>query len=218
VLKPHFYLCCRALAAVCAVLWLASCTTTPQPIDADASEQAKVLWGQHQQQLTSYSQWSIKGRAALRSDSDSWSAALTWKQYDDSYEVRLAGPFGKGAVNIDGNDEQVSVHIAGRQAVVSNDPELLLSQHLGWTVPIESLAYWLRGLPAPGKVDALILDQSGVISHLEQQGWRIDYSAYRPLKGVSLPRKIQIEDDSLRLKLVLDRWRLGKEQGVAARR
>ena len=218
VLKPHPDFYRRALVAGCLILGVASCTMVPKPVDIDASEQAQALWTQHQQQLESYSQWSIKGRAALRSDNESWSAALTWRQDNNNYHLRLAGPFGQGAVNIDGSDERISVHIAGQEPVVANDAELLLARSLGWSVPVQSLPYWLRGLPAPGKVDALSLGGSGAIHHLEQQGWRLDYSAYRPLRGVNLPRKIKIENDDLRLKLVLDHWRLGEERGVAALR
>lgn len=218
VLQAHSNFCRRVLAAGCLVLGMASCTMPSKPIDIGASEQAQALWLQHQRQLQSYSQWSIKGRAALRSDRESWSATLTWQQYGNNYQVRLAGPFGQGAVNIDGSDEQIRVHIAGQEPVVADDAELLLVRNLGWSVPVQSLPFWLRGLPAPGAVDALILGESGTIEHLEQQGWQVDYSAYRPLHGINLPRKILIKNGELRLKLVLDRWRLGEEQVVAALR
>ncbi len=212
MLKSHTDFYCRIGAVVWAVCWLASCSTVPKPVAVNVSDHVQALWGEHQQQLMHYPQWSAKGRAALRSESDSWSATLTWQQDNTSYHVRLAGPFGQGAVTIDGNDGSVSVHIAGQQAVVTNDAESLLSQHLGWTVPVSSLPYWLRGLPAPGQVEAIALNESGVLDQLKQQGWQIDYSAYRPLRGVKLPRKIQIKNDSLRLKLVLDRWSLGEKQ------
>lgn len=143
---------------------------------------------------------------------------MAWEQNDNAYHLRLAGPFGQGAVVIDGSDDAVSVHIAGQQAVVAEDAELLLSQQLGWTVPVASLPYWLRGLPAPGVVDTLAINEAGVVDYLEQQGWRVDYSAYRPLRSVNLPRKIKVENESLRLKLVLDRWQLGEEEAASARR
>lgn len=194
------------------MLGLAACSTMPKPSEPDMSDRAQTLWVQHQEEIASFAQWNIKGRAALRSESDNWSATLTWKQDDDAYHVRLLGPFGQGAVKIDGNKDSVSVHIAGQQAVVASDAEALLSQHLGWTVPVASLPYWLRGLPAPGQIDALALNESGALEQLNQQGWQIDYSAYRPLRGANVPRKIQIENESLRLKLVLDRWSLGQSQ------
>jgi len=212
VLKSYTDFYCRIVAVVWVVCWLASCSTVPKPAIVDASDNVQALWSEHQRQLAHYSQWSTKGRAALRSESDSGSATLTWQQDNASYHVRLAGPFGQGAVTIDGNNDSVSVHIAGQPAVVTNDAESLLLQHLGWAVPVSSLSYWLRGLPAPGQVDAIALNESGVLDQLKQQGWQVDYSAYRPLRGVKLPRKIQIKNDSLRLKLVLDRWRLGEKQ------
>lgn len=208
--RPDF---CGHLVVAGLLLILAACSTVPKSTDVDASNNTNALWLQHRQQIENISQWRIKGRAALRSDSDSWSAALTWQQNDETYQVRLAGPFGQGAITIEGDGDSVSVHIAGQPAVVASDAELLLSQQLGWTVPVSLLPYWLRGVPAPGQVDAMALNESsGVLDQLIQNGWQVDYSAYRALGGVNLPRKIQIENDSLRLKLVLDRWNLGKEQ------
>lgn len=194
-----------------AALSIAACTTISKPIDqigVDASNETKLLWLQHQEKIISTAVWNTKGRAALRSEKESWSAALTWQQNDEDYHVRLAGPFGQGAVTIDGNPNKVSVQIAGQGAVVADDAESLLLEHLGWSVPVSSLRYWLRGLPAPGQIDGMALNASGVLDQLNQQGWQIDYSAYRPLRGVNLPRKIKIENDDLRLKLVLDRWSL----------
>ncbi len=195
-------------AAILVALSLAACVVAPKKIDGDASNETKLLWLQHQQKITSAAVWNAKGRAALRSEKESWSATLTWQQNDDDYRVRLAGPFGRGALTIEGNPDTVSVHIAGQKAVVASDAESLLLEYLGWSVPVSSLRYWLRGLPAPGQVEGLTLNASGVLDQLSQQGWQIDYSAYRSLRGVNLPRKIKIENDNLRLKLVLDRWSL----------
>ncbi len=211
MLKSHADFYCRIVAIVWVMCCLASCSTVPKPVAVDVSDHAQALWSEHQQQLAHYLQWGVKGQAALRSESENWSASLTWQQDNTSYHVRLAGPFGRGAVTIDGNNDSVSVHVAGQQAVVTNDVESLLSQHLGWTVPVSSLSYWLRGLPAPGQVDAIVLNESGVLDQLKQQGWQLDYSAYRSLHGVKLPRKIQIKNDNLRLKLVLDRWHFREE-------
>jgi len=197
--------------AILAALSLAACAIGPKQIEqanVSVSNETKLLWLQHQQKITSAAIWSAKGRVALRSEKESWSATLTWQQNVDDYHVRLAGPFGQGAVTIEGSPDTVSVHIAGQEAVVASDAEALLLEHLGWSVPVSSLRYWLRGLPAPGQIEGLTLNASGVLDQLNQQGWQIDYSAYRPLRGVNLPRKIKIENDNLRLKLVLDQWSL----------
>lgn len=198
------------------LLLVASCSTVPKQTDLPVSSNIDTLWQQHQAQLKSFHNWSAKGRAALRNANNNWSATLSWEQVARDYHVRLSGPFGRGAVKIDGVGDGVSVHIAGQQAVVADDAETLLNQQLGWTVPVKSLPYWLRGLPAPGDVENLSLNTDGVAEYFEQQGWRIEYSAYRPLRTINLPRKIQIENASLRLKLVLDRWHIDEVAAVSA--
>lgn len=188
-------------------LLLAACTAAPKRVPL--SPQLERSWQQHQQQVQSYSQWSIVGRAALHSEGEAWTASLRWSQDRDAYSIQLSGPFGRGAVAIDGSDDGVTVHIAGQSPLTSDDAESLLYDNLGWSVPVASLRYWLRGLPAPGAVDQIELNEQGLLAHLQQQGWRLDYTRYSEDTATPLPRKLSLESPRMRLKLVLDRWQLG---------
>ncbi len=196
----------RHILLVACLLLLASCSVTPKQDDTSSTDHSESLWQSHQERLGLYSDWNVKGRAALRSAKDSWSAALSWQQQEQDFTLKLSGPFGQGAVRIDSEGEAVSVHIAGQQPVTTNSAEALLDEQFGWNVPVAALHYWLRGLPAPGEVEELSLSIGGLAQNLKQFGWQIEYSEYRPLRGLPLPRKISVENSELRLKLALNRW------------
>jgi outer membrane lipoprotein LolB len=62
------------------------------------------------------------------------------------------------------------------------------------------------GLPAPGKVQALKLDELGHILSLKQDGWQLDYSEYQNVAGLELPRKFTISDSERGFKVFVDTW------------
>jgi outer membrane biogenesis lipoprotein LolB len=83
---------------------------------------------------------------------------------------------------------------------------------------VSGLQYWLKGVPAPGKLARTPkVNAEGLIVELEQNGWIIRYDAYThythpTLKTLSLPQRIQLEHFSnnpnrrTKLKFVLQKW------------
>ena len=49
-------------------------------------------------------------------------------------------------------------------------------------------------------------DDQGRLSLLEQQGWVIQYLAYGQQEGTDLPSRLSVENDQVRVKLIVDRW------------
>ena len=58
--------------------------------------------------------------------------------------------------------------------------------------PRRELGFWVRGLPAPGVIDDLILDERGRAVRFSQSGWDVDYRAYREVDDLILPAKVFI--------------------------
>ena len=82
-------------------------------------------------------------------------------------------------------------------------------QHvLGWTLPVSSLIYWIRGLPAPGVYHAQT-DAYGHLSKLSQAGWILKFSQYLSLKGVDLPQILQLNSGPLKIKIVVQHRQMG---------
>ena len=87
-------------------------------------------------------------------------------------------------------------------------------ERIGWPLPVDALAWWVRGLQAPGKADAVALDADGRLQSLEQFGWQIEFDRYRTSNGEALPARLEARRGDYRVKLVTGRWRLGLDSGT----
>ncbi len=88
----------------------------------------------------------------------------------------------------------------------------LLVEATGWEIPVQALAYWIRGQPAPELPSAEL--QYGVDGHLAaltQGGWKIAYTAWQPGtdETPALPARIEAERGDSRVSLIVDGWQPG---------
>ena len=186
------------------ILLLSACATqAPVVVPADGE-----AWKARRQALTALETWQARGRIAVRTDSDGWSAGFDWRQAGADYRIRLRGPFGQGALELEGDGRGVWMKRAGQPPVFSADPEVLLEQESGWRLPVAGLDHWLRGL-ADNRGDAISqLDATGRLAALHQHGWQIDYRSYRDYGEYTLPSRMELQRDGLRIKVLIDTWTL----------
>jgi len=64
----------------------------------------------------------------------------------------------------------------------------------------------VRGLPAPDSRSRLSLDGASRLARLEQDGWQVNYLAYRDEDGYALPERIRLEGRDLQVTLVIKDW------------
>ena len=87
--------------------------------------------------------------------------------------------------------------------------EALMQEQLGWYVPVAGLRYWLTGRPGPGFIDHREVDLSGRLLRLEQDGWQVAFQRYMSIdEMIELPRKLELSNPRLRVRLVIDQWQL----------
>lgn len=191
---------------------LAACGTAPEKISAVPD---MVAWQLHQQQLEQLGDWSFNGRIAVRDvQNDGWNASLRWQQQGDHYDIQLSGALGQGAARIRGNGGSAVIEAADQPPRVAPNPEALMDEQLGWHVPVRGLKYWLTGRPGPDSFEIQVVDGLGRLSRLEQDGWEVVYSRYEQVDGVELPRKLELSNQQLRVRLVIDQWSLDKNSNI----
>ncbi len=189
------------LALVCVVAACSACASLPPAAENPALAAAR--WHTHRQALAAITHFELNGRAAAGGGVN---AELRWKQFDDGhFEIRLAGPFGAGAVAISGlpNDVEIRSKDGVEQA---RDPELWLQQRAGWTFPVDGLRWWALGLPAPDSPARTKIDTQGRLAVLEQDGWTLNYREYQDVHGLALPRRFEASCDRIALRILVDRW------------
>lgn len=185
---------------------LTACAVQPPQV----SEAPRSAWLAHRATLESLDRWQAQGRVAVRVGQEGWNASFDWSQLGDDYRIRLRGPFGQGAVELSGHPQRgVWLRRADAPPRFALDPESLLLEETGWQLPVAGLADWLRGLPVEtGPEPDLVWDEQGRLAALQQDGWQIDYRRYQTIGGQQLPDRLQLARDALRVKVVVDEWRL----------
>lgn len=167
-----------------------------------------VPLAQRQQQRRAFSHWLVRGNLRLHTADQKSHATLVWQQQDaQHYRITLLGPLGLGSVRINGSPQHVTLQ-QGKQTLTANTPEALMQQQLGWHLPVSSLAYWLRGLPAPNS-NHTQTDGQQQLTAIDHDNWQVKMDQYRCFSGLNMPSKLQLNapDKQLSAMLVVTEWR-----------
>lgn len=184
------------------LILLAGCAQVQVTPDADKA----ARWQHHAAAVRQWQAWELQGRVALKMGDEGWHARLLWRQFPDHYQLQLSGPFGQGAVQLEGRPGQV-VFRQGRRLVMAADAESLLRQELGWELPVTGLRHWVLGIPHRAPQAQLSWDAEGRLAGLQEAGWTLQYQRYEHLAGISLPTKLRLERAEVQVRLVVDDWR-----------
>ena len=190
----------RTLSA--AALLLAGCAGGPVKPDLDQAA-AQQAWKTRAAALSQVAQFDLSGRLASGAGV---SGTFTWQQHvDGSFDLHLSGPLGMGAMAISGTEKLMQVKTS-KGSYSSADPQGLIYQQTGWTLPIAGLRWWVLGLPSPRSTAHVELDGAGRAMSIDQDGWHLAYSEYQDVGGRVLPRRFDASSGEARVKLVADRW------------
>jgi len=182
------------LLGVCSAL--AACATV-RPLPPPS-----VTWEQRVADLQQSRGWQLDGRAAVAVGTQGWQATLNWRQSGMFAEVHLAGPFGIGALVLKQGPDGLSMNGAPpSDAVISQ-----VQEKLGFDLPLENFHYWLLGVPNPAAAFELSRDDQDRAKAITQAGWSIAYDRYMPVAGDSLPARLVLSRDDVRVRIVIDHW------------
>ncbi len=188
----------RILAFMAACLALAGCVSRPPVSPAPAPE----LWAARVAALQGAAGWRLDGRAAVAFGNQGWQAGLDWRQERAESDLRLAGPFGMGALQIHRGPGGLSLNGADPKAAGLEQ----LQEKLGFDLPIDDLRYWLLGVPKPGIDSTVERNGQDRARQLLQDGWRVDYDNYRRQGADLLPARIELSREGVRVRIAVDHW------------
>jgi outer membrane lipoprotein LolB len=193
----------RKLLGVTLVVMLASCRTAPVRHEAPVSAQT---WEARKPQLQARDQFGLKGRVAVATGSDGFNARLRWTQAGKQTHMSLDGPLGAGGVQVTSDGSAVSIVTSHGDRLENDAARAELTSRLGFDPPIESLRYWVLGVPEPGHPAQESLDPQQRLATLEQDGWQIQYTDYMSVGGEWLPSKLTLQRQGIRVRLIVDGW------------
>ncbi len=185
--------------------WLTGCETTPK---RQASSLAPADWQERKQQLTVFDHWNLQGKLAVRQGNRSDSLVINqWTQSETEFKIHVSSALlGLGATQIEGTPDFIELHQPDEAPLYSDSPEQLLQEALGWSLPLQSLAYWIKGIPSPEFPADIQFDAQGQPYILNQSDWQIELDRFLPFGTIMLPHKITLTKDDVRLKVIVTQW------------
>ena len=196
----------KRLIFLIAVISLTACT--PPPLHKPVADPDKK-WEQRKLELSEINDWFLNGRIAIINGHESWHLSMEWQQHDDKYILDLSGPFGAGHAQLTGTNSGVVLVDADKNYFYADSPDRLLQEVTGVRMPVQSLLYWMRGIPNWNiKNGKQRLDEFGRLQQLQQDGWRVRFKSYIDVNHHELPQKIFIDGYDLKVKVFVDEWDL----------
>jgi len=193
------------LVTIMLALIVTACATTTTPVPAPSADTA---WQARQRRLATLQRWTLQGRVAIETAQDSGTATLTWEQDGDRYIMRIMAPLSQGTFELRGDDRSVALRTPENETLTATDPQALMQQNLGWSLPVAGLKYWVRGIPAPGSpARQLRVDAAGRMLDLEQDGWRVSVLRYKLVGTEEVPDKLYMENSPLKMRVVIAEWK-----------
>lgn len=156
-------------------------------------------WDDRRGELQALMRFDLQGRLAVASGEEGFSAALRWSQRFDRARLEVDGPLGVGGVRVDLERGRL------RDEAVRTE----LEQRLGFALPIESLRYWMLGVPDPARAAEEQRDaDSPTLAALTQDGWTVSFTRYARVAdgNYELPQLIEVTRESVRVRLLIERW------------
>jgi outer membrane lipoprotein LolB len=192
------------------------CRTPPERLPDGASQ---LAWEQRIARLSGWAHWAFNGRVAIRHGDEGWQSGLNWRQDGDYFEIQVLDPLGRKVADIRGDSRGVHLTTSRGGNAQAADPESLMRQVLGWSLPLSGMRYWVLGVPDPGSGEnSLQLDQAGRLVHLAQGGWDVSYRRYSPVSPLDMPARMTFSNRDLDIKLIVSDWELENPARLASRK
>lgn len=186
------------------LLALAGCAVAPTAPPASSASQ--TLKAQHLQKLANIRQFTLQGRIGVQTNSKGFSGSLQWQHNSQDDEIALYSPLGSQVASISKTPDQVTLIDSSGKIYTAVDAETLTQDTLGWKLPLAGLADWSIGRPTASPVQNSVWNELGLLTNLDQDGWKIEYSNYEQQGDYMLPGKIFLKSDKLNLKLLVEKW------------
>jgi outer membrane lipoprotein LolB len=217
------------LLTIILVAFIGACSQQPA---LQVTQESEESWDLRQQQLANIDEWEIHARAVIllrserynllagRDDSahqmaegQVYPVGINWSRQQDRFSMVIEGPFGQGFIRIESNlspnkNKQFKLTLADGEFRLGATPEALLVDLLGWSIPVNGLKSWIKGLPEPNVESISEIYGSGRLKSLRQNGWLVNYMAYFPeeKQPQQLPKRLFLKHENLEIKLVIERW------------
>jgi outer membrane lipoprotein LolB len=200
---------------IAGIVALSGCATTPPistppPQSVDTSQPVSEpirLAGKRHSRFHNLDNWKLNGRLGIRQGDEGFSAGMQWQQKGANFDIALLDPLGRRVAQLLGNADHVVLKTVDGNRFEADNAEELLEAQLGWSFPVQSLFYWVKGTPNPKLlVWREEYDNRGRLVKLHQGKWKLNITKYQNLGEEYIPRLIKMEREDIKVKLLIRDW------------
>ncbi|OOF50984.1 lipoprotein localization factor LolB [Rodentibacter genomosp. 1] len=200
----------KFLTALFITTILTACTLDAErPTNVQYLDKTDATWQQHLQKIEKIQQYRAKGQIGYISPTERFSSRFEWQyQNPQSYTLKLYSLISKSTLLIEMNAKGMTISDNNGNRQSARNAKLLLQEMIGMDIPLEHLAYWLKGQPAANSDYKVGMNHRlGAFSYpLEGSIWTADYLTYHAEN--SMPENILLKNQNTAqtLKIRVDEW------------
>ncbi len=171
------------------------------------------LWQAHYKALKPMQKFALKGRIGISNPKDSFSSNFRWQQhaYQD-FQFRMYGALGNTYVLMNSKPEWTSLETGDDRFYEGPDASVLIAQTMGWSLPLNYLADWIKGIPTGVGRDQILINADGTLQQLtyqtEGKTFLVTFERYAQFSAQTMPTKIRILENDNKLLLSIREWQL----------
>lgn len=148
-------------------------------------------------------EFELLGRIAARYGKEAFTGNVHWRHAGGGDEMLISTPLGQGVARIVREGEAVQLTTAEGKEFHAPDSESLTERTLGFRLPLEGLADWVRGQPSPGAPVEIDKGPDGKLRSLEQRGWKVEYQQYERDR----PALMRLTYQGIEMRLAISEWK-----------
>jgi len=150
--------------------------------------------------------FTVEGRLSARYGSNAATVHFDWDHRPPRDALTVTSPLGQTIAELSGDASagRVEVRTAEGRRDEAADWTTLTERTLGFRLPVEGLAAWIRAAPHAGAAYSVETDREGRVSLLRQAGWEILYDYPDPV--ARRPGRLRITYPDLEIRMAIDRW------------
>ena len=156
-------------------------------------------------------EFELSGRIAVKFGDEASSGNLAWRHRAAGDDLLISSSLGQGIAHLVRDGDNFVLTTSDAHEYRSADSESLTEEVLGYRLPIEGLADWVRARPyRHGPAPRAQYDALGRPTAMQQGDWRIEYFAYQDDSPAALPSRMRLVYPGLEMRLAISSWRIAQ--------
>lgn len=150
--------------------------------------------------------YRAQGRMGIHTPEQGFTLGFHIQLKGEWIHLDLFGPAGERMAVLTGTENALTLTEAKTGKVYQGTAQQLMLQHLGFALPLKSLAYWLKGQANPALTVQEGVRNDGKLTRFVQANWQITLKSFEAVRGDTYPRGVQLTHGDLKARIAVTSW------------